>query len=101
MADSPTAAPERDVLLATELFMPATRSGLVPRPRLTARLDEGLPRGLVLVCAPAGYGKTVLLADWARRGGYPVAWLSLDAMSWASSARPTAPRPSPGRASSA
>jgi LuxR family transcriptional regulator, maltose regulon positive regulatory protein len=50
----------------------------VPRPRLTARLDEGLARGLVLVCAPAGYGKTVLLADWAQRSRRPVAWLSLD-----------------------
>ena len=79
MGESPTAAPERDVLLATKLYMPAARPELVPRPRLTARLDEGLARGLVLVCAPAGYGKTVLLADWARRGGQAVAWLSLDA----------------------
>jgi LuxR family maltose regulon positive regulatory protein len=45
---------------------------------LTDRLDEGLERGLLLVCAPAGYGKTVLLADWARRGRASVAWLSLD-----------------------
>ena len=58
---------------------PRRGSDLVPRPRLTACLDEGLVRGLVLVCAPAGYGKTVLLADWARRGGQPTAWLSLDA----------------------
>ena len=78
MAESPAAAPERDVLLATKLHMPASRPGLVQRPRLTARLDEGLARGLVLVCAPAGYGKTVLLADWARRGAHPAAWLSLD-----------------------
>lgn len=34
---------------------------------------------MVLVCAPAGYGKTVLLADWARCGEWRVAWLSLDA----------------------
>ena len=79
MAESPVAAPERDVLLATKLHMPGPRPELVPRPRLTARLDEGLARGLVLVCAPAGYGKTVLLADWTRRGEHPVAWLSLDA----------------------
>ena len=51
----------------------------MPRPRLADRLDEGLAQGLIVVCAPAGYGKTVLLADWARRGRQPVAWLSLDA----------------------
>jgi LuxR family transcriptional regulator, maltose regulon positive regulatory protein len=71
-------ASERAVLLATKLHMPRPRPDLVPRPRLAERLDEGLARGLMLVCAPAGYGKTVLLADWARRGRQPVAWLSLD-----------------------
>ena len=75
----PAAASERDVLLATKLHVPGSRAGLVPRPRLTERLDEGLERGLMLVCAPAGYGKTVLLADWARRSQYPAGWLSLDA----------------------
>ena len=79
-AASPSAAAyERDVLLTTKLYLPGPRPGQVPRPRLMARLDEGLARGLVLVCAPAGYGKTVLLADWTRRGGHPAAWLSLDA----------------------
>jgi len=67
------------VLLATKLHLPRPRPGFVPRPRLAGRLDEGLARGLVLVCAPAGYGKTAALADWARRSGRPVAWLSLDA----------------------
>jgi LuxR family transcriptional regulator, maltose regulon positive regulatory protein len=83
MVEPPFAAPwevasERDVLLATKLHVPRPRPDMVPRPRLAERLDEGLARGLILVCAPAGYGKTVLLADWARRGQLPVAWLSLD-----------------------
>jgi len=72
-------ASERDVLLATKLHAPKTPPGLVPRTRLTDRLDEELGRRLVLVCAPAGSGKTVLLAEWAGRGRRPVAWLSLDA----------------------
>ena len=79
MVESPVTAPGSDVLLATKLHMPGPRPGMVPRSRLTARLEGGLARGLVLVCGPAGYGKTVLLADWARRGELPAAWLSLDA----------------------
>ena len=77
-ASSEMAAPERDILLATKLHMPAPRPGVVPRPRLAKQLNEALACGLVLVCAPAGYGKTVLLADWARRREQPSAWLSLD-----------------------
>ncbi len=81
----PSAAPrpgvavsERDVLLATKLHVPRPQPGFVPRPRLAGRLDEGLAR-LVLVCAPAGSGKTAVLAAWARSGNHRVAWLSLDA----------------------
>ncbi|HEY2521429.1 MAG TPA: LuxR C-terminal-related transcriptional regulator [Streptosporangiaceae bacterium] len=73
------ATPERDFLLGTKLNVPGLRPDLVPRPRLEQRLDESQGRGLILACAPAGYGKTVLLADWVRRGRRPVAWLSLDA----------------------
>ena len=72
------AAPEGDALLATKLHLPGPRPGLVPRPRLAGQLEAGLDQGTVLVCAPAGYGKTVLLADWALAGQRPVAWLSLD-----------------------
>ena len=79
MAEWSVTGTDRDVLLATKLYMPGPRPALVPRPRLLAQLDEGVARGLVSVCAPAGYGKTVLLADWARRGRHPAAWLSLDA----------------------
>jgi LuxR family maltose regulon positive regulatory protein len=85
MADPPVAAPAgaavsgRDVLLATKLHVPRPQPGFVPRPRLAEALGEGLARGRVLVCAPAGSGKTALLADWARGGGRSVAWLGLDA----------------------
>jgi LuxR family maltose regulon positive regulatory protein len=84
VADPPVAAPagtavsEQDVLLATKLHVPRPQPGFVPRGRLVEALGEGLARGRVLVCAPAGFGKTALLADWARSGGRPVAWLGLD-----------------------
>src|SRR5215831_14913810 len=68
-----------DVLLVTKLHVPRPQPGFVPRQRLVEALGEGLAQGRVLVCAPAGFGKTALLADWARRGGRPVAWLGLDA----------------------
>ncbi|HEU5391053.1 MAG TPA: LuxR C-terminal-related transcriptional regulator [Streptosporangiaceae bacterium] len=67
-----------DVLLATKLHVPRPQPGYVPRPRLVQALDEGLERGRVLVCAPAGFGKTALLADRARGSERPVAWLGLD-----------------------
>jgi LuxR family maltose regulon positive regulatory protein len=59
------AASGRDVLLATKLHVPGPWPGFVPRPRLVEALGEGLARRLILVCAPAGSGKTALLADWA------------------------------------
>jgi LuxR family transcriptional regulator, maltose regulon positive regulatory protein len=84
MADPSVAAPAgvamsgQDVLLATKLHVPRPQPGFVPRRRLVEALGEGLARGRVLVCAPAGFGKTALLADCARSGGRPVAWLGLD-----------------------
>jgi len=68
-----------DALLATKLRVPRPLPGFVPRRRLAEALSEGVARGRVLVCAPAGSGKTALLAGWARDAGRPVAWLSLDA----------------------
>ncbi|MFL6141443.1 MAG: LuxR C-terminal-related transcriptional regulator [Labedaea sp.] len=50
------------------------------RPRLLAALDRSPPGGSTVVCAPAGSGKTLLLADWVRRDGLDsAAWVSLDA----------------------
>jgi LuxR family transcriptional regulator, maltose regulon positive regulatory protein len=72
------AAAERNGLLATKLHVPRPRPGFLPRPRLLERLAKTTTAELVLVCTPAGFGKTSLLADWARRSQEPVAWLSLD-----------------------
>ena len=59
--------------------MPRPRPDLVPRPRLLARLDAGLDVGRCsLLSAPAGAGKTSLLAAWLAQLDRPVAWLTLD-----------------------
>ena len=65
-------------ILRAKLYVPRGRTGTVPRPRLHERLDEGTQRELTVVSAPAGFGKTTLLADWSRRSELPVAWVSLD-----------------------
>jgi LuxR family maltose regulon positive regulatory protein len=65
-------------LLTTKLNVPPHRGKVVRRPRLDERLSEGLARKLTLVSAPAGFGKTTLIAGWAEDCGLPVAWLSLD-----------------------
>jgi LuxR family maltose regulon positive regulatory protein len=50
----------------------------VLRPRLIERIDEGLPHKLILISAPAGFGKTTLVSEWLAAGGWTAAWLSLD-----------------------
>ncbi|MGI8909035.1 MAG: LuxR C-terminal-related transcriptional regulator [Rubrobacteraceae bacterium] len=65
-------------ILRAKLYVPRGHTGAVPRPRLYERLDEGTRRDLTVVSAPAGFGKTTLLADWSRRSQLPVAWVSLD-----------------------
>ena len=65
-------------ILATKLYIPPRRSRIVLRPRLDERLNEGLRRRLTLVSAPAGFGKSTLIAEWVARCTLPVAWLSLD-----------------------
>jgi ATP/maltotriose-dependent transcriptional regulator MalT len=57
---------------------PLVRRDLVSRPRLLDLLESGAGRRLTLVSAPAGFGKTTLLAEWASTAGRPVAWLTLD-----------------------
>src|SRR5918998_4081555 len=70
-----------DSLVSTKLRPSRARPNLVARRRLTAALEREPGRKLTLVSAPAGFGKTTLLAEWLEgRGGGEgsVAWLSLD-----------------------
>ncbi|XEC97394.1 LuxR C-terminal-related transcriptional regulator [Paenibacillus tarimensis] len=64
-------------LLITKITVPHV-SRSVERPLLWKKLDEGMQKKLVLVTAPAGFGKSTLLADWIRTGRIPAAWVSLD-----------------------
>lgn len=67
--------------LATKLIPPTKRSALIERPQLTSRIEGLVEQKLVLACAPAGYGKTSVLAQaylQFDRAGRPVGWISLD-----------------------
>ena len=67
-----------DQLIRTKLHLPFTRPELVSRPRLQERIAQGLRGPLTLIAAPAGFGKTTLVASCIAACGMPVAWLSLD-----------------------
>jgi LuxR family transcriptional regulator, maltose regulon positive regulatory protein len=67
-------------ILATKLFIPPARANLVLRLRLIQNLNDAWQhdKKLILVSAPAGYGKTTLITDWLRTAQAKSAWLSLD-----------------------
>ena len=69
-------------LLTTKLYIPPLRENYVPRARLLEQLVSGLDRKLILISAPAGFGKTTLICEWLAAAGarqnLQVDWLSLD-----------------------
>ncbi|XTZ18695.1 LuxR C-terminal-related transcriptional regulator [Micromonospora echinospora] len=65
-------------LLASRLVAPAPPEPVVLRPRLLRRLDSGTDGPVTLVRAPAGWGKTTLLAAWARAAASTPTWLSVE-----------------------
>jgi LuxR family transcriptional regulator, maltose regulon positive regulatory protein len=73
-------SPSEPVLVATKLHVPEMRPGTVSREALVRRLVEGGDRKLALLCAPPGWGKTVLLSEWraSEAESRAFAWLSLD-----------------------
>lgn len=66
-------------LIVTKTRIPRRHRGLLSRPRLVDFLHAHLDRKLILVSAPAGYGKTALLADFCHDTDLPVCWYTLDA----------------------
>ena len=64
--------------IQTKLHRPKVSADLIERPHLLARLDDGLNHQLILVSAPAGYGKSTLASQWVANCGKLAAWVSLD-----------------------
>jgi LuxR family maltose regulon positive regulatory protein len=81
----PLVDPSNQPLIKTKLFIPHRHPGLVFRQHLVSKIEQGIQRALILISAPAGYGKTTLLSEWIdtlqKAGSSPpwtVCWISLD-----------------------
>ena len=71
---------EGEQTVAESLLAPPLPARHVSRPRLLRRLQGAEEASVILLAAPAGYGKSTLLADWAQRERRPVAWLTLTSL---------------------
>ncbi|WP_167815197.1 LuxR C-terminal-related transcriptional regulator [Sporolactobacillus shoreae] len=65
-------------ILVTKCHIPKIKTETLLRPRLAALLDQGIQRNLTFISAPAGYGKSTLLAEWTYRLDHRPGWLSLE-----------------------
>src|SRR5215217_2476458 len=63
----------------TKLYPPGLRANVVPRPHLLAWLNRDPAHKLTLICAPAGYGKSTLAAQWTGQLGMPRSWVTFAA----------------------
>ncbi len=68
---------QQTILLRTKYIAPVLQDELVHRPRLLERLNASGEQQVILVSAPAGYGKTTIVAEWLAVKEGPVAWLTL------------------------
>lgn len=66
------------ILLKTKIRLPVVKENLVVRERLLESLEHGLKGRMITVCAPAGSGKSTLIAQWAQLACIHTAWVSLD-----------------------
>jgi len=67
-------------IMITKVTLPAWREEILSRKRLTSLFEELLDRKLIIISAPAGYGKTSLLLDVAHHHELPFCWYTLDAL---------------------
>ena len=65
-------------VLTTKLFIPQPHESLVSRSRLFEILNSSQHSNVILISAPAGFGKTTLMSDWINNSQLNAAWLSLD-----------------------
>jgi LuxR family transcriptional regulator, maltose regulon positive regulatory protein len=65
-------------MLLTKLHIPSAGNNTVHRPELIEKLNTGLSRKLILISAPAGFGKTTVVSDWIEQNKIPTAWFSID-----------------------
>ncbi|MCP4313187.1 MAG: hypothetical protein GY790_18160 [Bacteroidetes bacterium] len=65
-------------MLLTKIHIPSPGTNLVQRDNLSSKLNQGLKSKLVLISAPAGFGKTTLLSEWINKEEIPTAWFSLN-----------------------
>jgi len=65
-------------MLLTKLHIPPAGNNIVHRSELFEKLNLGLSRKLVLISAPAGFGKTTVVSDWIYQNKIPAAWFSID-----------------------
>jgi len=71
-------SPGSQPIVKIKTYIPSFTGNKVVRPRLLALIQEGLLHPLTLISAPAGFGKTTLLSEWASVATMPVAWFSID-----------------------
>ena len=67
-------------IVRTKIIIPRRRSEIITRPRLLSILDNVIDLKLLILAAPAGYGKTSLMIDFANHTQLPVCWFSLDTL---------------------
>lgn len=64
-------------ILVTKLQIPVNQANILPRPHLHNLLNHALDKNVIMVGAPAGFGKTTLVSEWVKTIQLPVAWVSI------------------------